>query len=211
MFFVFPSSLIIFGFGFVIIMFFNCLTGIVMYARYHDCDPLAAGFVEKADKLMPFFVQDVVGHLKGMPGVFISCVFSAALSTMSASMHSLAGIVYFDYIKPRIKHTEKRANFIMKILVFFTGVYCILAGAVVEKFTSILQMVYSIGGVTFGAVFGVFLMGMFVPKAHGKGAFYGVVSSMLVMLIIVVAAQGRIHYETLPSSVEYCPDLNITL
>ncbi|KAI8124518.1 Sodium-coupled monocarboxylate transporter 2 [Lucilia cuprina] len=204
-------SLIIFGFGFVIIMAFNCITGIVMYARYHDCDPLAAGFVEKADKLMPFFVQDVVGHLKGMPGVFISCVFSAALSTMSASMNSLAGIVYFDYIKPRIKHTERRANLIMKALVLFTGVYCILAGVIVEKFTSILQMVYSIGGVTFGAVFGVFMMGMLVPKAHGKAAFYSVVSSMLAMLIIVLAAQGRLHYKTLPGSVEYCPDLNITL
>ncbi|XP_065354579.1 sodium-coupled monocarboxylate transporter 2-like [Calliphora vicina] len=203
-------SLIIFGFGFVLIMAFNCITGIVMYARYHDCDPLAAGFVEKADKLMPFFVQDVVGHLKGMPGVFISCVFSAALSTMSASMNSLAGIVYFDYIKPRIKHTERRANLIMKALVLFTGVYCILAGAIVEKFTSILQMVYSIGGVTFGAVFGVFLMGMLVPKAHGRAAFYAVVASMLTMLVIVILAQGRLHYQTLPSSVEYCPVLNMT-
>ena len=192
-------------------MFCNCLTGIVMYARYHDCDPLAAGIVEKADKLMPFFVQDTVGHLKGMPGVFISCVFSAALSTMSASMNSLAGILYFDYIKPRIKHTEKRANLIMKTIVLSTGIYCILAGTVVEKFASILQIVYSIGGVTFGAVFGVFLLGMLVPKAHGKAAFYAVCSSMLTMLIIVVASQGRLHYETLPTSVENCPDFNATV
>lgn len=182
-----------------------------MYARYHDCDPLTAGLVEKADKMMPFFVQDTVGHLKGMPGVFISCVFSAALSTMSASMNSLAGILYFDYIKPRIKHTEKRANLIMKTIVLSTGIYCILAGTVVEKFTSILQIVYSIGGVTFGAVFGVFLLGMLVPRAHGKAAFYAVCCSMLTMLIIVTAAQGRLHYETLPNSVEGCPAFNATV
>uniref|UniRef100_T1PIW0 Sodium:solute symporter family protein n=1 Tax=Musca domestica TaxID=7370 RepID=T1PIW0_MUSDO len=203
-------SLIIFGFGFVMIMFFNCFTGIVMYARYHDCDPLEAGFVSKADKLMPFFVQDVVGHLKGMPGVFISCVFSAALSTMSAGMNSLAGIVYFDYIKPHIKHTERRANLTMKTLVLLTGLYCILAGTVVEKFSSILQIVYSIGGVTFGSVFGVFLLGMLVPKAHGRAAFWAAISSMLVMVYIVGASQGRNHYETLPSSVVSCPVLNMT-
>ncbi|XP_073819350.1 sodium-coupled monocarboxylate transporter 2-like [Musca autumnalis] len=192
------------------IMFFNCFTGIVMYARYHDCDPLAAGFVSKADKLMPFFVQDVVGHLKGMPGVFISCVFSAALSTMSAGMNSLAGIVYFDYIKPHIRHTERRANFIMKTFVFVTGVYCIIAGTVVEKFSSILQMVYSIGGVTFGSVFGVFLLGMLVPRAHGRAAFWSVIASMVAMFYIVAGSQGRNHYDTLPSSVEACPALNIT-
>lgn len=149
-------------------MLLNSLTGIVMYARYHDCDPVAAGFVEKADKLMPFFVQDIMGYLKGMPGVFISCVFSAALSTLSASLNSLAGIVYFDYIKPRIKHTESRANFIMKSIVLFTGLYCIAAGVIVEKFSSIIQMLYSITGVTFGAVFGVFLLGMLVPQSHGR-------------------------------------------
>lgn len=181
-----------------------------MYARYHDCDPLAAGFVSKADKLMPFFVQDVVGHLKGMPGVFISCVFSAALSTMSAGMNSLAGVVYFDYVKPHIRHTEGRANFIMKTFVFIMGVYCILAGTVVEKFSSILQMVYSIGGVTFGSVFGVFMFGMLVPKAHGRAAFWAVVSSMLVMLYIVAGSQGRNNYDLLPSSVASCPALNIT-
>ncbi|XP_065354580.1 sodium-coupled monocarboxylate transporter 2-like [Calliphora vicina] len=203
-------SLIIFGFVFVIIMAFNCLTGIVMYARYHDCDPLAAGYVEKADKLMPFFVQDVVGHLKGMPGVFISCVFSAALSTMSVSMNALAGIVYFDCIKPRINHSERRANMIMKAMVLFSGVYCILAGAIVEKFSSILQTLYSIDGITLGAIFGVFMMGMLVPKAHGRAAFYAVVTSMLTMLVIVILAQGRLHYQTLPRSVDYCPVLNMT-
>ncbi|XP_075146357.1 sodium-dependent multivitamin transporter [Haematobia irritans] len=204
------NSLYIFGVGFLLIMFFNCFTGIVMYARYHNCDPLMAGFVSKADKLMPFFVQDVVGHLKGMPGVFISCVFSAALSTMSAGMNSLAGIVYIDYIKPRIHHTERRANFIMKAFVFLTGCYCVLAGTVVEKFSSILQLTYSIGGVTFGSVFGVFMLGMLVPKAHGRAAFWSVICSMLTMLYIVTASQGRNHYTPLPGSIEACPVLNIT-
>uniref|UniRef100_A0A1B0BS69 Sodium-coupled monocarboxylate transporter 2 n=1 Tax=Glossina palpalis gambiensis TaxID=67801 RepID=A0A1B0BS69_9MUSC len=197
-------SLFLFGIGFAIIMFLNSLTGIVMYARYHDCDPVAAGFVEKADKLMPFFVQDIVGYMKGMPGVFISCVFSAALSTLSASLNSLAGIVYFDYIKPRIKHTESRANFIMKSIVLFTGLYCIAAGVIVEKFSSIIQMLYSITGVTFGAVFGVFLLGMLVPQSHGRAAFCAVAASMLTMLVIVLGAQGGISYEPLPTSTESC-------
>lgn len=155
--------------------------------------------------MMPFFVQDVVGHLKGMPGVFISCVFSAALSTMSASLNSLSGVVYMDYIKPRIKHTEKKANLIMKLLVLGAGLYCIAAGLIVEKFTSILQMTYSIGGVTFGAVFGVFLLGMLVPKAHGRAAFWAVVASMGFMLILVIGSQGRVVYKPLPGSLEGCP------
>jgi len=38
--------------------------------------------VSKPDKMMPFFVQDIMGHLAGMPGVFISCVFSAVFTVI---------------------------------------------------------------------------------------------------------------------------------
>lgn len=117
---------------------------------------------------MPFFVQDVVGHLKGVPGVFISCVFSASLSTMSAILNSMAGVVYFDYIKPWIRHTEARANAVMKIFVVIMGFYCIASGLLVQRFTSILQTIITITGINTGAVVGVFLLGMFVPRANGK-------------------------------------------
>ncbi|XP_054746818.1 sodium-coupled monocarboxylate transporter 1 [Anastrepha obliqua] len=204
-------ALIIFGLGFFVIMFFTCFTGIIMYALYHDCDPITRGYVQKLDKMVPFFVQDVVGHLSGMPGLFISCVFSAALSTMSASLNSLAGVVYFDYIKPHVKHTERKANLIMRAFICASGVYSIISGFLVEKFASILQMVYSIGGVTFGSVFGVFLLGMLVPLAHGRAAFWSVITSIITMCVIIIGAQGRLHYNSLPMSVENCTATNATV
>ncbi|XP_017026710.1 sodium-coupled monocarboxylate transporter 2 [Drosophila kikkawai] len=198
-------SLVLFGCGFILIMFFNCFTGIVMYARFHDCDPIESGHVSKVDKMVPYFVQDTVGHLWGMPGVFISCVFSAALSTLSASINSLGGVVYFDYIKPHIRHTEHKANVIMKLFVLFAGIYCIFGGMVVEKFNSILQVIYSIGGVSFGSTCAVFLLGMLVPRSHGKAALTGVITSIAIMSTIVICSWGRNHYDTLPKTTEGCP------
>ncbi|KAH8382313.1 hypothetical protein KR009_002884 [Drosophila setifemur] len=200
-------ALVLFGFGFILIMFFNCFTGVVMYARFHACDPLESGAVSKVDKMVPYFVQDTVGHLWGMPGVFISCVFSAALSTLSASINSLGGVVYFDYIKPYIHHTEHKANVIMKAFVLFSGIYCVFGGMVVERFNSILQVLYSIGGVSFGSTCAVFLLGMLVPKAHGKAALSGVAVSIACMATIVILSWGRNHYDTLPKSIEECPAL----
>ncbi|XP_034485819.1 sodium-coupled monocarboxylate transporter 2 [Drosophila innubila] len=203
-------SLVFFGIGFLLIMSFNCFTGIVMYARYHDCDPLTQGVVSKLDKMMPYFVQDIMGHLTGMPGIFISCVFSAALSTLSASINSLSGIVYFDYIKPHINHTEHKANVIMKLFVFFSGIYCIFGGIVVEKFSSILQMVYSIAGISFGSVTGVFLLGMLVPRAHGRAAFWSIIVSIACLTYIVIGSWGRNRYDFMPTSTDNCPGLNDT-
>lgn len=158
---------------------------------------------------MPFFVQDIMGHLAGMPGVFISCVFSAALSSLSATLNSLAGVVYFDYIKPRIRHTEARANWAMKLIVVVMGGYCILGGFMVQNFNSILQTVVTITGINTGAVVGVFLLGMFVPRCNAKTAVTSIIVSVVAMVWIIANGQmnfksGLIMYEVLPNSLDQC-------
>ncbi|XP_068152295.1 LOW QUALITY PROTEIN: sodium-coupled monocarboxylate transporter 2 [Drosophila tropicalis] len=203
------KALILAGIGFVAISFFNTISGTIMFARYFGCDPMLAGLVSKPDKMMPFFVQDIMGHLSGMPGVFISCVFSAALSSLSATLNSLAGVVYFDYIKPRIRHTEARANLTMKLVIIVMGGYCILGGFIVENFASILQTTVTITGINTGAVVGVFLLGMFMPRCNGKVAFSGMLFSIIGMFWIIYRAQmnfkeGLIKYQVMPNTVDQC-------
>lgn len=44
--------MILFFIGVVLIMTFNCATGLIMYAYYHDCDPVKAQV-----KIIIFFYQ----------------------------------------------------------------------------------------------------------------------------------------------------------
>ncbi|TDG43088.1 hypothetical protein AWZ03_010504 [Drosophila navojoa] len=203
------KSLVVAGFGFIIIMSLTCFTGIIMFAHFFGCDPMLAGLVSKPDKMMPFFIQDIMGNLPGMPGLFISCVFSASLSSLSANLNSLAGVVYFDYIKPHIRHTEARANGCMKLVVVAMGVYCIVGGIIVQHFNSILQTMWTVTGINTGAVVGVFLLGMFVPRVNGKVAVTSIIFSVLAMLWLIIKAQinikaGLIKYEVLPNSLDQC-------
>lgn len=124
--------------------------------------------VNKADKMIPRFVQDVAGQIPGMPGIFISAVFSASLSTVSASLNSKAGLIYCDLIQPLkiIRHTDRNANLIMKIIVFLLGTHCAFSILFVEKFASIFQMINTVSGTCVGAVFGVFTLGMLYPWAN---------------------------------------------
>lgn len=59
---------------------------------------------------------EVAGSVPGISGLFIAGIFSAALSTMSASLNTVAGTIYEDFIKPRNPGaSEKRASNIMKV------------------------------------------------------------------------------------------------
>lgn len=208
----------LFCLGFIFITSLTCFTGILIYAKYHDCDPKTVGLIEKPDQMLPLFVQSVVGHIPGITGIFISCVFSAGLSTISAMMNALAGIVYQDYLKPLhcIGHTERRANLWMKGIVLAFGIYCVAMEVVIEKFTHLLDAVYSISALLNGPTVGVFTLGLLWPWANKKGALSGVIASVVCLLYIILGNlslkfQDKIKYPTLNTSIDGCMDFGLNI
>ena len=65
--------------GMVALMFLAAFAGLVIFAVYVDCDPLKAGYIKKKDQIIPYYVMDKLGHLKGLPGIFLATLFSGAL------------------------------------------------------------------------------------------------------------------------------------
>jgi branched-subunit amino acid ABC-type transport system permease component len=56
-----------------------CLTGLVIYAVYSDCDPLAACHIKRKDQIVPYFVVDILGGAYGIPGLFLSSLVCGTL------------------------------------------------------------------------------------------------------------------------------------
>lgn len=167
--------------------------------------------------MVPYFVHDTVGHLSGMSGLFISSVFSASLSTVSAILNSVAGIIYYDYVKrlPNFKHSEARANIIMKTSIFLMGIFCVAGGFIVDYSQSILQVILSLAGVTQGSVFGMYVLAMLYPRTNTKGALSGLLISIGVLFWLAIGAQvrtaqGLMSYPPLPTTLDGCDARNIT-
>ncbi|KAL3207623.1 hypothetical protein MRX96_010098 [Rhipicephalus microplus] len=89
--------------GLAFLMVICALAGLVMYARYQDCDPLLTKKATAPDQLLPLYVMDILGSLHGIPGLFVSGIFSGALSTVSSGVNSLAAVTLEDIIKRYIK------------------------------------------------------------------------------------------------------------
>lgn len=74
--------------------------------------------MSKRDQTVVYFVLDIAGHIPGIPGIFLASLVSSSLSTMSASLNCLAGVIYDDFIAqwlPESKDQDKRASSIMKV------------------------------------------------------------------------------------------------
>lgn len=63
----------------IIIYTVNFLTGMVLYSTYKDCDPLNAGYISGQDQILPLYVMNFMGRLRGVPGFFVAGIFAASL------------------------------------------------------------------------------------------------------------------------------------
>lgn len=67
------------AFGMIVIYSVNFLTGMLLYSAYKGCDPLTAGYISGQDELLPLYVMNFMGGLRGMPGFFVAGIFAASL------------------------------------------------------------------------------------------------------------------------------------
>ncbi|XP_017772840.1 PREDICTED: sodium-coupled monocarboxylate transporter 1-like [Nicrophorus vespilloides] len=205
------KALMLFAVGIFIIISSSVLTGLIMYAKYADCDPFTARKIVQHDQILPYYVMDVASSIPGLSGLFLSGIFSAALSTLSASMNCLSGSIYEDFISPFMSKdiSQKRVSNYLKLIVFIIGLVSTILVFVVERMGSILPFQFSLGGITAGPLLGLFSLGMLFPTANSKGAMSGGIGSLIIMSFIILGSQinknkGLIYYEPKPLSIDGC-------
>ncbi|CAG7709869.1 unnamed protein product, partial [Allacma fusca] len=157
-----------------------CFTaGLVIFARYHDCDPVTRKTVDTADQLLPLFVMDVLGEYRGLPGIFVAGITSASLSSVSSGLNALAAIITEDYIKKWVPDiSDSRLSTIAKIISVVCGLLSFGFIFAAEQMGNVFSAGISILGMILGPTLGIFTLGMFFPWANARGALLGLFCSL---------------------------------
>lgn len=207
------KSVCIFVLGLSVIKMISCFGGLIIYTKYESCDPVQSGQIEKIDQILPLFVMDVAAKVPGLPGLFIAGIFSAALSSMSSSLNTIAGTIYEDFIRHHYPDaSEKRASNVMKVLVVVLGFVMLSLVFVVEQMGQVFRLNFVIAGLCVGTQLGLFSIGMFSRTANTKGVICGAIGALMVVGTIIIGAQSLPKQPPLPVRVDGCdPALNVTM
>ncbi|XP_076278533.1 sodium-coupled monocarboxylate transporter 2 isoform X3 [Lasioglossum baleicum] len=207
------ATIVIMAIGIITIVSLNCYTGLVLFAAFHDCDPVKTKQIGKSDQLLPFFVMELAASIPGLPGLFVACVFSAALSTMSTGLNSMAGVIFEDMIRPYLRGpvSDVAASRTMKATVVVIGAICVGLVFLVEKLGGLIQAGKSLSGITAGPLLGMFTLGMFFPSANSAGAIVGGLLGLNLVAWISFGTQaaistGEIVFPQKPVSIEGCSE-----
>ncbi|XP_055374974.1 sodium-coupled monocarboxylate transporter 1 isoform X2 [Condylostylus longicornis] len=204
-------ALCIFTFGLVFLYCCTFYNGMLIFAKYHKCDPLTTKLAKAKDQLVPLLVMDVLSEFPGLPGLFVAGVFSAALSSLSTGLNSLSAIFLEDFLKPNISFelTERQTGLFLRTTVVVLGIISILLVFVVEQLGMVLQLSMTLSSISNGPLFGIFIMGVCMPWLNSKSAFAGGLASFVIMTYICIKAQidiatGLLVFPTKPTSIEDC-------
>uniref|UniRef100_A0A672NQ64 Sodium-dependent multivitamin transporter-like n=1 Tax=Sinocyclocheilus grahami TaxID=75366 RepID=A0A672NQ64_SINGR len=161
----------------------SCLMGLVMF-------------------MVLYFVMDMLQNFPGLPGLFVACLFSASLSTISSAFNSLATVTMVDLIKPHYSMTEARATLLSKMLALSYGIICVAMAYVVHLMnSSVLQAALSIFGMVGGPLLGLFCLGIFFPCANSIGAVAGLAAGLVMAFWVGIGG----FLSRMPSSVQVLP------
>lgn len=191
--------------------------GLLLFATYHDCDPLTTKLAKEKDQMMPLLVMEILKDYPGLPGLFIAGVFSAALSSLSTGLNAMSAVVLEDFCKPFMKNgiSERMSSYVMRGTVLVLGILSVLLVYVVQHLGSVLQLSMSIPTACFGPMLGVYFVGLILPWIGKRAVFYGAITGCVSMMYIVFKAQaemalGNMKFDFKPLSVDGC-DYNFTV
>ncbi|XP_062478629.1 sodium-dependent multivitamin transporter [Pezoporus occidentalis] len=175
-----------------IVLCLSCLTGLVMfvYDREHTLAP--GNRPKSSDQLVLYFVMDVLQDLPGLPGLFVACLFSGCLSTISSAFNSLATVTMEDLVRPHCPRlSEAQATLLSKLLALGYGLLCLGMAYVSSMLGPVLQAAISIFGMVGGPLLGLFCLGMFFPCANPTGAVVGLLAGLAMAFWVGIGSLMR--------------------
>ncbi|KAM6463031.1 sodium-dependent multivitamin transporter isoform 2-T3 [Liasis olivaceus] len=194
-----------------IVLCLSCLTGLVMLAYYQQHELTQEQLKASPDQMVLYFVMDVLQEVPGLPGLFVACLFSGSLSTISSAFNSLATVTMEDLIRPYVANIpERRATLYSKLLALGYGLLCLGMAYISSMMGPVLQAAISIFGMVGGPLLGLFCLGMFFPCANSVGAVVGLIAGLAMAFWVGIGSMVINYQSVSPGPTILATDGNLT-
>jgi Na+/proline symporter len=125
------------------------------------------------------FLSFVTRYLPaGLVGLIIAVIFSAAMSSTSGEINSLATVTVIDIYRRHINRNAPDHHYLMasRFATLFWGLFAIGFAQYGRNFGALIQAVNIIGSLFYGGLLGVFVLAFCFKSVGPNGAFCGVLA-----------------------------------
>lgn len=166
---------------------------VALSGKERDLRDQAKELITKADKKSEtndkdyVFLYFILNYLpKGLIGLLLAVILSAAMSSSASGINALASTTAIDIYK-RNKKTEMDPKHYVNATKYFTllwGAVAILFACVGTLFENLIQLVNIVGSIFYGTVLGIFLVGFYIKYVKATSIFWcALISQSLIIYI----------------------------
>lgn len=133
------------------------------------------------------FLNFVLNYLpKGLVGLLLAMIFSAAMSSTAGELNALASTTTIDYYKKfwSKEDDEEKDLRVSKLLTVAWGILAIIVALTAGLFENLIELVNILGSLFYGTILGVFLLAFFFKNIGSRATFIGAIIAQLVVLSI---------------------------
>jgi len=170
---------------FVLLIFLTVGTCLFVFYQTHPQLPLP----KKIDAIFPHFIGNV------MPAALRGLLLSAiVMASIDSPLTSLTASFVTDIYKPLIDKDRDDAHYLLvsRICVVAFAVILAFIAYVFSHFQNILWLAFKIGGVTFGSLLGVFLLGLFTKRRATTSNVIGMVVMAVINAILLGLSETHV-------------------
>ena len=125
----------------------------------------------------------------GLTGLFIAGVLAAAMSSIAAELTALSTTSVIDFYRRWVKDDADDAHYlkVSRAATVFWGAFACAVAIYAATLGSLIEVVNRFGSFFYGSILGVFLLAM-MPRAVGRGSFFGLLVGMGVVAAVAFGA-----------------------
>jgi len=157
------------------------MIGAMLWVFYRISPPTIP--FDKTDRIFPTFIVSYMPH--GISGILIAAILAAAMSNLSAALNSLSSTTIVDfYMRRRPDTPEKRRVLLSRVATILWGLVLFALAIVSRRGGKVVEVGLSIASVAYGALLGVFLLGVLTRRANERGSMIGMAVGFLANVYI---------------------------
>ncbi|GAA4114504.1 hypothetical protein GCM10022393_14010 [Aquimarina addita] len=149
--------------------------------------------ITKADPLIEtndkdyVFIHFILNNLpKGLIGLLLAVILSAAMSSTASELNALASTTTIDLYKRNVSQQKSEQHYVKATMVFtlMWGVLAILVACFANLFDNLIQLVNIIGSIFYGNVLGIFLLAFFIKFVKSNATFIAGIITQLIIIFV---------------------------
>ena len=110
-----------------------------------------------------------------MVGLIIGVIFSAAMSSISGEINSLATVSVIDVYRRHVRRqaSDRHYLWVSRAATAFWGIYAVVFASIGGRASAaLIEAVNMVGSLFYGGMLGVFVLAFFFPRVGASGAFW---------------------------------------